>query len=208
MCFLQRHDALCIDVDVSFFGFPSHIVYYAVLIRGPCWLFLYVHLYLLISHCPSPFPFSNHEVALLCCEAVSVWKEVPVYPFLEFTSKSYHMTPVFLCLTSLIMTLSTSFLVADGAWCYPLSGWVILFCVPSLICPFMCPYPLRLLPCPGCCSQCCHEHWDAPVFSKYGFLWIYAQKWDCWVLWYFSILFLMNLCSVLLRGFTNFHSHQ
>ena len=34
------------------------------------------------------------------------------------------------------------------------------------------------------------------------------KKWDCWVLWYFSILFLMNLCSVLLCGFTDFCSYQ
>ena len=32
---VQQHDSLCIDVDMSFSGFPSHIVYYAVLITGP-----------------------------------------------------------------------------------------------------------------------------------------------------------------------------
>ena len=33
LCF--RYDSLCIDVEVSFSGFPSHIVYYSVLIKGP-----------------------------------------------------------------------------------------------------------------------------------------------------------------------------
>ena len=42
---------------------------------------------------------------------------------------------------------------------------------------------VRLLACPGCC-KC--------VFLYYGFLRVYAQQWDCWVMWQFyvqSILF-------------------
>ena len=27
----------------------------------------------------------------------------------------------------------------------------------------------------------------APAFTNYGFLWIYAQEWDCWVPWYRDI---------------------
>ena len=35
----------------------------------------------------------------------------------------------------------------------------------------------------------CNEHWDSCIFLNYGFLWIYAQEWDCWVTWqlYFQI---------------------
>ena len=25
----------------------------------------------------------------------------------------------------------------------------------------------------------------AYIFSNYDFLWIYAQKWDCWIIFYF-----------------------
>ena len=105
-----------IDVDMSFFGFPSHIVYYTVLIRGPCWLFLYIHLHLLISHCPSHHLSPSVTMRLLC---------YVVRPFL-FGKKflyihmiSYHMILVFLCLTSLIMILSTFFLVAGHGMMSP-----------------------------------------------------------------------------------------
>ena len=43
---------------------------------------------------------------------------------------------------------------------------------------------------------------------KLWFLWICAQEWDCWVSWHFSVYFFMNLCPVLICGFTDFHSHQ
>ena len=68
---------LCIDVYMSFFGFFSHLVYYAVLIRGPPCLFIkssvYVHQHLLISYCPPPFPFGNHRCFAMH-GAVSVWQ--------------------------------------------------------------------------------------------------------------------------------------
>ena len=40
---------------------------------------------------------------------------------------------------------------------------------------------LRFLPSHSCCEQCCSEHWGACVFGNYGFLWVYAQEWDCWI---------------------------
>ena len=36
-------------------------------------------------------------------------------------------------------------------------------CVPQLLYPFICRSPSRLLPCPGCCKQCCSEHWGVRV---------------------------------------------
>ena len=64
-------------------------------------------------------------------------------------------------------------------------GWVILYCiyVPHLLYPFLCWWTLRLLPYPGYCIQYCSEHWGACIFLNYGFLQIYAQKWDCWIIW-------------------------
>ena len=32
-------------------------------------------------------------------------------------------------------------------------------------------------------KQCCDEHWGARVSFRSGFLSVYAQKWDCWVIW-------------------------
>ena len=34
-------------------------------------------------------------------------------------------------------------------------------------------------------QDACHEHRPAGVFLNYDFLRLYAQKWDCWVIWKF-----------------------
>ena len=55
----------------------------------------------------------------------------------------------------------------------------------------------RLLPCPGSYKQCCDEHWGTRVSFHSGFLGVYAQQWDCWVLWQFYFQFLRNLHTIL-----------
>ena len=35
---------------------------------------------------------------------------------------------------------------------------------------------------PGYCRQFCNEHWGACIFLNYGFLQIYAQEYDCWII--------------------------
>ena len=41
----------------------------------------------------------------------------------------------------------------------------------------------RLLPCPSYCKQYCNEHWGTRVSFNSGFLSVYAEKWDSWVIW-------------------------
>ena len=38
-------------------------------------------------------------------------------------------------------------------------------------------------------KQCCDEHWGARVSIRSGFLGVYAQKWDSWVIWKFYFQF-------------------
>ena len=69
-----------------------------------------------------------------------------------------------------------------------LSNWTelnwILHCVyvPQLSYPFIWGWTSRLLPCPGYYKQCCDEHWGTRVSFNSGFLGVYAQQWDCWVI--------------------------
>jgi len=64
---------------------------------------------------------------------------------------------------------------------------VIFHCVyvPQLSYPLICWWTSRLLPCPDYCKQCCDEHWGTRVFFNSGFLGVYAQQWNCRVIWQF-----------------------
>ena len=71
------------------------------------------------------------------------------------------------------------------------NGWVIFHgvFVPQLPYPFVCWWASRLLPCPRYDKQCCDEHWGARVSFRSGILFVYAQKWNCWVIWKFYVQF-------------------
>ena len=45
-------------------------------------------------------------------------------------------------------------------------------------------WTFRLLLCLGCCKYCCNKHWGTCILLNYGFLQIYAQEWDCWIIWH------------------------
>ncbi|KAB0343359.1 hypothetical protein FD754_020285, partial [Muntiacus muntjak] len=49
---------------------------------------------------------------------------------------------------------------------------------------------------------CCDEHWGTRVSFNSGFLSVYAQKWDCWVIWQFYFHF------ILLQVVDQFSQHQ
>ena len=62
--------------------------------------------------------------------------------------------------------------------------FIMVHCVyvPQLSYPFVCWWTSRLLPCPGYYKQCCDEHWGTCVSFNSGFLGVYAQYVDCWVI--------------------------
>ena len=46
-----------------------------------------------------------------------------------------------------------------------------------------CWWTFSLLLCLGYCKQCCNEHWGGCILLGHVFLWVYAQEWDCRVIW-------------------------
>ena len=81
----------------------------------------------------------------------------------------------------------------------------ILHCVyvPQLSYPFICWWTSRLLPCPGYYKQCCNEHWGPRVSFNSDFLGVYAQQWDCWVVWQFYIQDLLTCYLHNKRGYSD-----
>ena len=56
-----------------------------------------------------------------------------------------------------------------------------------------------MLPCPGYYKQCCNEHWGTHVSFDSGFLSMYAQQWDCWIIrqFYFKCIILPLVLAVI-----------
>ena len=46
-------------------------------------------------------------------------------------------------------------------------------------------------------KQCCDKHWGTHVSFRSGFLCVYAQEWDCWVIWQFYFQFFK--CSAVVQ---------
>ena len=94
-------------------------------------------------------------------------------------------------LTSLcIMGSSFIYLIrTDSNMFFLMAEWYSMVYVPQLLYPFVCWCTSMLLPCPGYYKQCCDKHWGTCVSFRSGFLSVYAQEWDCWVIWQFHFQF-------------------
>ena len=57
-------------------------------------------------------------------------------------------------------------------------------------------------------KQSCNEQWGTCVSFNSGFLSVYAQQWDCWVIWQFYFQFFKESPYCSHSGCTSLHSHQ
>ena len=82
-------------------------------------------------------------------------KQVHLCHILDSTYKWYHMLFVFLFwLTELTIILRSIHVTANGN---VLFFFLRLNNILHLLNPFICQWTFRLLPCLGCCKQCCYE---------------------------------------------------
>ena len=73
-----------------------------------------------------------------------------------------------------------------------MSEWCSILCVYKhvhLLYPFICPWTIRLFPCLGYCRFWCYEQGVHESFQGIVFYQIYAQDWNCWIIWEFWFWF-------------------
>ena len=58
--------------------------------------------------------------------------------------------------------------------------WSIVYIYMAQFYSLMYRWILKLLPCLGCCKQCCCEHWSALIFLNLSFLHIYVRTNYCY----------------------------
>ena len=144
------------------------------------------------SH-PRPLPQSPIVCSLRLCLFCCLTYRVIITIFLNSIYMPWYTVLVFFFLTYCALYNGLQFHPPHWNWfkCIIFNGCVIFHCVyvPQLSYPFVCWWASRLLPCPGYYKQCCDEHWGTCVSFNSGFLGVYAQQWDCWVIWKFYFQF-------------------
>ena len=105
--------------------------------------------------------------------------------------RQWHPTPVLLPGESQGRRSLVGCSPCDFTFTFHFYALEILHCVyvPPLSYPFICWWTSRLLPYPGYYKRCCDEHWGTRVSFPSGFLSVYAQQWDCWIIRQFYFQF-------------------
>ena len=170
------------------------------------WLVSYMILYMFQCHSPKsshllPLPQSPKDCSIHQCLFCCLVYRVIVTIFLNSIYMCWYTVLLFFFLAYFNLYNRLQFNPPHYNWfkCFLFDGWVILYCVyvPQLSYPFICWWTSRVLPCPGYYKQCCNEHWGTRVSFNSGFLCVYAQQWDCWIIrqFYFQFFKESSHCS-------------
>ena len=153
------------------------------------YIFIYLFIYFTLQYC---IGFAIHQdesttgVDLLFC---SLAYRVIITSFLNSIYMRYYTVLEFFFLTYFALYNRLQFQSPHYNWfkCILFNVWVIFHCVyvRQISYPFVCWWTSRLLPCPGYYKQCCDEHWGTRVSLNSDLLGVYAQRWDCWIIWQF-----------------------
>ena len=114
-----------------------------------------------------------------------------------------YVSDIFVCiwLTSLCKTVFRSIYITTNdptSLLFMAEQYSIVYMYHVFFKHFLCWWTFKLLPCPSYCKQCWNEQWSTCIFLNHGFLWIYAQEWDCWIISCGSSIFnfIRNLCGL------------
>ena len=104
---------------------------------------------------------------------------------------TYYQFVIYFLVVFVVTLFFSSFNFFPDDWMIFFNGIVVFHCVyvRQLSYLFLWWWTSRLRQCPSYCKQCCNKHWDTRVFFNTGFLGVYAQQWDCWVIWWFYFQF-------------------
>ena len=188
--------------------FPSHLGHHRPLSRVPCavQVVLISHLFYtwyqqyicanpnLPVHPISPFsPLVHMFFSLHLCLCFCFVNKI-VYTNFFFQIPHMYVN-IYFSLSDLLCSIIGSRFIHlirtnSNVFFFIAEQYSIVMYVPHLLCPSLCQWTFRLLPCPGYYKQCCSKLWGACIFWNYDFIWIYAQEWDCWIIWqlYFQFL--------------------
>ena len=137
----------------------------------------------------TPSPLATTSLFSVC-ESVSVCRQVHFCHILDSTYKPYHIVSVYLFLTYCTQYHNLQLNPCCCEWYY-----FILFMAEQYSIVYMCYIFIHshVDGYSGCflsnCEQCCYEPKCAYIFLNYSFIWIYAQEWDCWIIWQFYVQF-------------------
>ena len=168
--------ASCIDLHWSSI---SHMVIYMF----QCYSLKSSHPHLL-PH--SPKVCSSH-LYLLCCLAYRVIITI----FLNSVYMRWYTVLVFFYLTYFTLYIASSFIHLNRTESNTFFFIALCICTTAFLSIHLL-MTTRLFPHPSYCKQCCNKYWGTCISFNSVFLSVYAQQWDCWVVWqfYFQIFFL------------------
>ena len=131
-------------------------------------------------------PIGNHKFVFCTCDSISVVQIssfvlffyipfiINIIWYLSFSNLLHSVCQSLGPLTLLQMALFYSFSMAEK--------YFIVYMYHIFFTHFSVDGYLGHFHIFGHCKQCCNEHLGACIFLNYDFLWLYAQKWDCWVI--------------------------
>ena len=147
--------------------------------------------YSVISSHPHFSPHSSKVCSLYLCLFCCLAYKVIITIFLNSVYMRWYTVLVFFYLTYFTLYIASSFIHLNRTESNTFFFIALCICTTAFLSIHLL-MTTRLFPPPSYCKQCCNKYWGTRISFNSVFLSVYAQQWDCWVVWqfYFQIFFL------------------